>query len=225
MLLLLAAVLCSQAPDAGQARGKPMLQQLGPAPALTAAPAKPPRELITVDGTPGLTAFIDKDQVGLRDGKRLLAWKLPAPLDGDVGSAFTVPGRPDQYIACLDRDCARGRPCAPDRDSVPKRECVWMAPKCGAAVLFAQRFVRVEKAGSALTAEILAHPSCLNDGAEPRWLDDGSAPKLGTVLQGDLETHPCAPPTWTHAATVVRWTANGPTFDSAYALPQCPAKP
>jgi hypothetical protein len=231
MLLLVAAMLCMQKPDAGLDRshgltGKPPVygktpRQLTSAPSLTLATAKPPRELITVDGTPGLTAFIDKDQVGLHDGKRLYAWTLPAPLQGDVGTAFTVPGRPDQFIACRDRDCVRGKPCRDDRAYAHERQCVWLAPKCGAAALLADRFIRVEASGQTLLAQVLAHPLCLPDGPEPRWLDDNSGVLLGSVLQGELETHACAAPTWARAMGATRWNADAGQLEQARDLPRC----
>jgi hypothetical protein len=182
MFLFVAVLACAQVPDAG----KKLVRQLAAAPALTAAKPKPPRELIPVEGTPGLSAFIDKDQVGLHDGKRLWAWTLPARLEGEVKQAFTVPGRPDQFIACTG-----------DREPAGKSGCVWLAPKCGAAVLLTERFTRVEATPDAgLTARVSAHPACLIDGPEPRWVDDGDS---RGVLAGTLETHSCAPPTWSHA--------------------------
>ncbi len=62
---------------------------------LKVATPKPPRELLTVEGVPSLMAFIDKEQVGVRQGKRFWAWSLPAPLNGDVGDELAVTGRLD----------------------------------------------------------------------------------------------------------------------------------
>jgi hypothetical protein len=205
-LLLVVTALAGAPADAGAAKASAAtLRPLAP---LKTTSPKPPRELITIEGMPSLMAFIDRDQVGVRQGQRFWAWALAAPLRGDVKEAFSVPGRPDQIIVCMNRDCSRGEPCAKERAAARSRACVWLAPKCDQAVLLSERYARVERQNETLLAEVDSTPACLpSDGPEPQWsVRAGSAPADG-VLRGELETHACAPPTWKNAVGAFVWTA------------------
>jgi hypothetical protein len=198
---LLAGLMAAAPADGGGAKPAPATLTLKPLEPLKTATAKPPRELITIEGMPSLMAFIDRDQVGVRQGTRFWAWSLSEPLTGDVPDAFTVPGRPDQIIICMNRDCVRGAPCAKGRAADRSRSCVWLAPKCEQAALLAGRYARIERSNDGLNAEVYSAAACLpGDGPEPKWSsrDDGTRGSSG-VLRGELETHACAPPTWKRA--------------------------
>jgi hypothetical protein len=204
-LLLVVTVLAGGPVDAGASQAA--TATLRPLEPLKTTSPKPPRELITIEGMPSLMAFLDRDQVGVRQGQRFWAWALAAPLRGDVKDAFAVPGRPDQIIVCLNRDCARGEPCGKERAASRNRACVWLAPKCDQAVLLSERYARIERQNDALFAEVASTPACLPDGPEPQWTVRAGSAAADGVLRGELETHACAPPTWKSAVGAFVWTA------------------